>query len=62
MLIKDIKYAEHCPYGINRCSHKDNNNIKSNQKEMLANKSAEKSWKKQSIEEVGLLLKDPKYQ
>lgn len=36
--------------------------IKGNQKAMLVNKSAEESWKKQSVGEVGLFLKDPIHQ
>lgn len=67
MVIKDIKYVNHCPSVqpllmeltdvVTRTSP-----IKGNQKEMLANKSTEKSWKKQSIGEVGLFLKDPIHQ
>lgn len=67
MVIKDIRYVNPCPSVqpllmeltdvVTRTT-----TIKGNQKEMFANKSAEESWKKQSVGEVGLFLKDPIHQ
>lgn len=66
MVIKDIKYVNPCPSVqpllMELTDVVTTTTIKGNQKAMLVNKSAEESWKKQNVGEVGLFLKDPIHQ